>query len=160
MKDDKFNIKEEYNKLKYKLPKFEELDSEFEITTSFVKDIKENKFLLKNIRRRINDKIIFYCRIIENLIYPNQSNFISMYELKSFTESEKQDMAKLYRKLMKYERESLILDVEPDEKLEVDYINDLWKNWSTYKAELLKISKKMKASWDIEEKEEKDNYFG
>ena len=83
-----------------------------------------------------------------------------MYELKSFSESEKQNMAKLYRKLMQYERESLILDVEPDEKFEVNYINEIWKNWNNYKSELLKISKKMKSSWNVEEKEEKDNYFG
>ena len=160
MKDDKFDIKEEYNKLKHSLPKFEDLDQEFELSNSNIKDIKENKFLVRNIRRRINDKVIFYCRVIENLIYPNQSNFISMFELKSFTEKEKQDMSKLYRKLMLYERESLNLDINPDEKWDISYINNLWKNWREFKKDLIKISQKMKDSWNLEEKEEKDNYFG
>ena len=160
MKDDKFDIKEEYNKLKHTLPKFDDIDQEFELSNSNIKDIKENKFLVRNIRRRINDKVIFYCRVIENLIYPNQSNFISMFELKSFTEKEKQDMSKLYRQLMLYERESLNLDINPDEKRDINYINNLWKNWQEFKKDLIKISQKMKDSWNLEEKEEKDNYFG
>ncbi len=160
MKDDKFDIKAEYNNLKHTLPKFEDLDQEFEISNSNVKDIKEKRFLIKNIRRRVNDKVIFYCRVIENLIYPNQSNFISMLELKSFTDKEKQDMSKLYKKLMLYERESLILDINPDEKRDVNYINSLWKDWHEFKKDLIRISQKMKDSWNFEEKEEKDNYFG
>ena len=95
MKEDKFNIKDEYNKLKHKLPKFEDLDEEFEISNS---NIKEKSFLLRNLRRRINDKVIFYCRIIEGLIYPSQGNIVSMYELKSFADDEKNLMSELYKK--------------------------------------------------------------
>ena len=160
MKEEKFDVKSEYSKLKYKLPRFEELDEEFEISNSNVKDLKNNKFLIRNIRRRVNDKIIFYCRIIEGLLYPNQSNFISMFELKSFKDNEKEDMDKLYKRLMQYERESLMMDVNPDEKKEVDYINNLWKNWPSFKKDLIKITEKMKSSWQQVEKPIKDNYFG
>ena len=157
MDEKKFDIKEEYNKSKHKLPDFESLDEEFEITLA---NIKESKFLIRNIRRRINDRIIFYCRIIEQLIYPNSGNFIGMFEIKSFSEEEKQKMSEEYKKLMMYERESLMLDVSPDEKKEVDYINKIWKDWPSLKKTLIKISEKMKDSWNSKDKSEKDNYFG
>lgn len=157
MKDDKFDLKEEYGKLKHKLPKFEDLDYEFELSGA---NIKDKNFIIRNLRRRINDKIIFYCRIIEGLLYPNANNLIGMLEVKSFDDKEKERMSKIYKKLMEFERESLSLDVNPDEKKEVDFINNLFKEWRKFKEEMIKITRKMKESWHLEEKEEKDNYFG
>ena len=157
MKEEKFDIKQEYNILKHKLPNFNELDREFEISSA---NIKDKNFLLRNIRRRINDKVIFYCRLIEGLIYPSTNNIINMFELKSFNEQEKENISKFYKKLMQYERESLTLDVNPDEKKDFDYINKLWKDWQYFKKEMLKITEKMKASWEKEDKLVKDSYFG
>ncbi|MEK6907005.1 MAG: hypothetical protein AABW45_00595 [Nanoarchaeota archaeon] len=157
MKDEKFNLKEEYNKLKHKIPRFEDLDNEFELSTA---NIKDKSFLLRNIRRRLNDKIIFYCRIIEGLLYPNSNSITGMMEINSFNEKEKEKMANIYKKLMEFERESLSLDVNPDEKNDVEFINNLFKEWKKFKEEMIKVTKKMKESWHLEEKEEKDNYFG
>ena len=61
---------------------------------------------------------------------------------------------------MEFERQSLLLDVEPDEKKEAEFINNLFKEWKNFKEEMIKITKRMKDSWHLEEKEEKDNYFG
>src|SRR3989344_9387967 len=157
MEDEKFDIKAEYNKLKHKLPKFDDLDGEFELSAA---NIKDNNFLIRNIRRRLNDKVIFYCRIIEGLLYPNQSSFIGMVEVKAFNEQEKQKISKLYKKLMVYERESLNIDVNPDEKKDTEFINSLFKEWKKFKEEMITISRKMKDAWHLEEKEEKDVYFG
>ncbi len=157
MNDDKININEEYNKLKYKLPKFEDLDYEFEISAS---NIKDKTFLIRNLRRRLNDKVIFYCRIIEGLLYPNGNNITGMLEVKAFNEQEKERISKIYKKLMEFERESLSLDVNPDEKKEAEFINNLFKEWKKFKEEMIKVTEKMKESWHLEEKEEKDIYFG
>lgn len=157
MKEDKFDIKAEYNKLKYKLPRYDDLDKEFEISTA---NIKDKNFLLRNIRRRLNDKVIFYCRIIEGLLYPNPNNLIGMLEVRSFNDAEKEKISKIYKKLMQFERQSLMIDIDPDEKRDLDFINDLFKEWGKFKEELISITKKMKESWHLEEKEEKDNYFG
>lgn len=157
MEEDKFDIKEGYNKLKHKLPKFEDIDNEFELSTA---NIKDEAFLIRSVRRRLNDKIIFYCRIIEGLLYPNTNNFIGMMEVKAFDDSEKTKMTKIYKKLMEFERESLSIDVNPDEKKDFDFINRLFKEWKNFKEELINITKKMKNSWHLEEKEEKDVYFG
>jgi len=157
MKDEKFDIKEEYSKLKLPLPKFEDLDNEFEISNA---SIKNKNFLLRNIRRRVNEKVIFYCRIIEGLIYPNSNNIIGMIEIKFFDEEEKNEISKLYKKLMQFERESLAIDVNPDDKKDVEYINTVFKQWRQYKEDLIKITRKMKDSWKMQEETTKDSYFG
>ncbi len=156
MKEDKFDLKEEYNKLK-KLPRFEDLNDEFELSSA---NIKDENFLIRNIRRRLNEKVIFYCRIIEGLLYPNANNLMGMLEVKSFDEKEKEKITRLYKKLMEFERESLMLDVNPDEKKETEFINILFKEWKKFKEEMIQVTKKMKESWHLEEKEQKDNYFG
>lgn len=157
MKEEDFNLKVEYNKLGHKLPTFEEIDREFELSNA---NIKNKSFLIRNIRRRINDKVIFYCKIIEGLIYSNANNITSIFEIKSFNEKEKEKISKLYKRLMEFERESLILDVNPNEKKDSEFINNLFKEWKTFKQEMAEITKKMKDSWHLEEKEKKDNYFG
>ena len=157
MKDEKFDIKEEYTKLKLPLPRFEDLDNEFEISNA---SIKNKNFLLRNIRRRVNEKVIFYCRIIEGLIYPNSNNIIGMIEIKFFDEEEKNEISKLYKKLMQFERESLAIDVNPDDKKDVEYMNTVFKQWKQYKEELIKITRKMKDSWKMQEETTKDSYFG
>ncbi|MDI6731602.1 MAG: 3-dehydroquinate synthase family protein, partial [Candidatus Margulisbacteria bacterium] len=63
------------------------------------------------------------------------------------SEDEKEKMSKIYKKLMEFERQSLSLDVEPDEKKEVEFINNLFKEWKKFKDEMIKITKKMKESW-------------
>ncbi|MEK6835744.1 MAG: hypothetical protein AABX55_01860 [Nanoarchaeota archaeon] len=157
MKEEKFDIKQEYNKLKYKLPKFENLDEEFEISSA---NIKSKEFLLRNVRRRVNEKVVFYCRIIEGLLYPNANNIIGMFEIKAFNEDEKEEISKIYKRLMRYERGSLLIDVNPDDTKDVDYINNLLKEWKEFKQALTKITEKMRNSWELEEKVTKDVYFG
>ena len=61
---------------------------------------------------------------------------------------------------MLYERGSLILDVNPNEKEDFNYINKLWKDWVNFKKELIKITEKMKNSWHEKDEKIKDNYFG
>ena len=147
-------IEEEYKKLKYNLPDFKKLDEEFEISN--IQGLEDKKFLIRFIRRKINEKVIFFCRIVESIIYPQSPNFISLVESRIFNEEEKQGMAEFYKKLMNYEKESLILDVESDDKQSVKYINELFSNWSEIKKQMVDITKKMQKAWN--EKEERENY--
>ena len=148
------NIEEEYKKLKHSLPDFKKLDEEFEISN--IQGLEDKKFLLRFIRRKVNEKIIFFCRIIENLLYPQSPNYISMIESRIFTEEEKIEMAELYKKLMYYEKESLILDVESDDKQSAKYVNEVLNDWSEIKKQIIVITRKMQKSWN--EKEKVENY--
>lgn len=155
MEKEDFNVEEAYKKLKHKLPNFKELDSEFEI--SFIKD---KPFLLRSIRRRLTEKVILCCRIIESLIYPTQSNIITAIESKELSEEQKKKMESIYKKFMIFERESLRLDMNPSDKDDADYINNVFNKWFEFKKEMIKVVEFMKDSWVKEEKLDENNYFG
>ena len=108
----------------------------------------------------MNDKIIFYCRILEGILFPTQASIISFHEGKHFSDEEKSKMREAYKKLMYYERKSLSLDVSPDEKQEILFINEIFKNWNKFKVEIIKVTSKMQESWKKEESIDVNNYTG
>ncbi|MBI4159070.1 hypothetical protein HY500_02310 [Candidatus Woesearchaeota archaeon] len=144
------NIEEEFKKLKYNLPDFRKLDEEFEISN--IQGLEDKRFLSRFIRRKVNEKVIFFCRIIESILYPQSPNYISMVESRIFTEEEKQEISELYKRLMHYEKESLILDIESDDKASARYINEVFNSWPEIKKEMVVITKKMQKAWNEKEK--------
>jgi len=154
-----FNIKEEYNKLKdkYKLPSFDNIDGEFELLV-----LEKKGFVLRLVRRRMNEKAIFFCNIIERILYPNPQFIPLMHESK-FLDSKKDDLFKLYKKLMSYERRSVDLDVRSSkEKEDADFIKDLFKDWNEFKEKLTDVTGGLSKFWLTEYKEKKEGeaYFG
>jgi hypothetical protein len=154
---EEINLEKEYKKINKNnsLPSFSKLDSEFEISS-----IKEKEHLTKSLRRKVNEKIIFYCRILEGILFPMQANIITIHEGKHFSEEDKVKMTETYKKLMQYERRSLILDISPNKKEDVAYINEVFKNWKKFKDEVLIVAKKMQEAWNQKETIEANSYTG
>jgi len=155
----KENIKEEYQELakKYKLPKYSELDLDFEVST-----IDKKKFLLREIRRRMLDKFDGIKNILELIIQPDTASFSSMYETRIFNdEEEKKKIYDLYRALMIIERTANIVNLRADEKEEADFVNNTFAEWKKIKPELLFFFKKIKKSWEKETSVKEDlGYLG
>lgn len=153
---EKINLKEEYQKFtKYNLPSYEEINKEFEIYS-----IEKPDFLLTNIRRRIHEKLAFFARILEGILYPNPSSLVNIQEAKFFTEEEKNEILNLYKKLVILERNSDKLDIKGDEKDEADFINKIFKEWPAIRDQMLDFIKKIEKEWKKEEKSSEDFYFG
>jgi|TARA_B100000315_G_scaffold75934_1_gene69464 hypothetical protein len=151
-------IEAEYNKLskKYKLPKFREIDEEFEISS-----LESPKFLIRIILRKIAEKLEFYIDVIGNLVQPDASSLSSMYEVRYFSDDEKNDMHNLFKKLMKVDRNILGVMLKNDEKQQAEFLNKFFNNWSDTKKELLKFIEKMEDSWEKQSTIEEDTaYFG
>ena len=152
-------IEKQYNELKKKLnlPEFREIDFEFEIS-----DLEETSFLLRAIIRRIAEKLDFYSTMIEEVLQPDASNLYAMHEIRYFDENEKKQMYELYIKLMNFNRQSIELSLERNEKDEADFINNFLHDWKGIKNELLKFVKKMRDSWRTEEADIKEDlgYLG
>ena len=151
-------IERGYNKLrkKYKLPKFNEIDSEFEIS-----NLESAKFLIKNILRRIEEKLEFYIEVIGNLVHPDVSSLSTMYEVRYFSDDEKNDVYMLFKKLMKANRSIIELVLVSDEKKQTDFLNGFLNEWQDMKKELIDHIGKMKDSWEKESTIEEDlGYFG
>lgn len=140
-------IEKKYNELrkKHKLPEFKEIDEEFEIS-----GLEETNFLLRAIIRRIAEKLDFYTTMLEEILQPDTSNLYAMHETRFFDENEKNRMYDLYSRLMDFNRQSIELSLERNEKNDVDFINNIFNDWKQLKQELLRFVKKMRDSWKAE----------
>lgn len=156
-------FKSEYEKLvkKHKLPSFEELDKEFELL--YIRDFIEINFPLKFIRRRIVDKIVVYCSMIQSLIQPNPSSPISLQESKFFKEEDLKRMVDILKELMFFERASFSLDTDSTEEKDALFIKDALVLWKKLKKELAGIATSLKEGWKKQvssESKDKNHYFG
>ncbi len=162
MAEEKLDIKQEYEKIKAKhsLPEFDKLEKEFEIYQ--IKDnLKDSSYVLRLTRRRIYDKIVFFCNVLERIIFPNPSSLILINESKFFSEQKHKEMYQVYKKLMKYERLSMSLDISNDESKNAQFIKDVYKEWPKLRDYCQKIAQELSTRWEKEEDtEEKSGYMG
>lgn len=137
-------IEKQYNELrkKHRLPDFRELDFELEL-----QDIESTAYLLKQILRKIGEKLEFYSRVIEETLQPDASNIYALHESRFFDEKEKKEMYDVYVKLMNLSRHSLEISLSNDEKSEAEVITRFFGEWKDLKEELIKYARKMKESW-------------
>ena len=141
---------------KYKLPKFSDIDAEFEISS-----LDNEKFLIKNTLRRIAERLEFYIEVIGNLVHPDGSSISSMYEIRFFSEDEKNGMYTLFKRLMKIDRNIVEIVLMNDEKEQANFLNEFFNDWQNMKKELLSYIGKMKDSWEKQSTIEDDiGYFG
>ncbi|MBI2546592.1 hypothetical protein HYV81_05425 [Candidatus Woesearchaeota archaeon] len=140
-------IKKTYASLasRYKLPDFEALDKAFEIIT-----LEHDEFLLREIRRKIADRLEFYTHIIESIMQPDTASVSHMHEYRFFDEPKKKAMFSLFRELMGYHRWSLKLESRLGDKDDAAFINDIWHKWEQYRKEMEGICEQMELSWKAE----------
>ncbi len=149
---------EEYKKFqkKYNLPIYKKLNNEFELDY-----IEDPFFLLRSIRRRIHEKIVFFAKIFEKVIFPNQAIMIEMYESKFFTEREKEDLLKTYEELLEIDRKALSLNISSTDVREAEYIKMAFKKWPELTKKSNFIIQKLDKSWKQEKSSlAKNHYFG
>lgn len=160
MTDKKDKINENYENLRkrHDLPKFEDLNNEFEVSS--IKQLEKTDFMLRVIRRRITDKLAMFCNILQSLILPNTGSAINMFEIKLFDEDDRTNIEKLLAEMMFWERKSLLLDIKSEEKEEAEFLKTVWNEWPLFSVEMVKFAEKMSLGWRKEEKSDKTQYFG
>jgi len=141
-------MKEKYRELQkhFELPKFEEIDTEFEISS-----IEHETFLVREIRRKMHDKIDFVVEVLDGLLQPDPTSLFSMTEYHFFSDSEREEISKLFKDLMMLKRKAEKSSLGNDEDQAL-YINEAFKKWMGRKPEIEKIFSKMTESWPKEEK--------
>jgi hypothetical protein len=152
-------LKKDYEKLrtKYKLPSFNELNEEFEIEK--LQD-NETDFLLRSIRRAMIEKTAVVLRFLEVLVNPSeaQAQLYIFSIMKSVSPEMKKIIERVYKELTIIELGSLTLDIDYDEKNEVNFIKDMSGKWPSIKKDLKDITQKLGVVWTHEKNH--DNYFG
>lgn len=146
------SIKENYKKLqkKYRLPKFEDINKDFEIIT-----IEKKEFLLREVRRKISEKLELFAKLLEGIFLPD-ATLTNLYESKIFTDKEREKIYNLFKKLMFFNRLSIETSINENNAKTSNFIKTFWKYWTKMKRDLEKVIKKIKDSWkkEIEFKQE------
>ena len=151
-------MEELYKKLKkkYTLPNYKELNKHFELDY-----IEDPFFLLRSIRRRIHEKIVFFAKISEKILFPNQTLMIEMYESKFFSEKEKEEILEMYEKLLELDRKALLLNISSTDAKEAEYIKTVFKKLPTIIKRISFIIEKTDKSWKQRKSNlSKNHYFG
>ena len=153
------DLKQEYEILraKYNLPDFKILAEEFDVERVAE---KETSFVLRNIRRAMNDKISAYLRLFETLNNPSSAPMFIFSMLKNLKEAEKDKMKEIYKKFAKLEIDVMKLDTVYDEKKEADFIKAVAGQWDVVKKEVYSLLENLGKDFDISSNSVKGGYFG
>ncbi|MFH1770564.1 MAG: hypothetical protein ABH828_03330 [archaeon] len=150
-------MKKEYPTLqkKYDLPKLEDMDKYFQISS-----IEAKHFLIKEIAEKMNEKVTAFAMVMEEILSP-EAKFSTLHESNTFTTDDKKEVLKIYRKLMLNKRNNLMLELKYDEKEIAEHIRKLFSDWEEIYPTLRKIISKMKESWSRDKKTKLElSYFG
>jgi len=142
---------------KHKIPKFEDINKEFEIEKL---QLKETDFLLREIRRTISDKIVAFLKFLELFMNPSSAPLFVLIALKNLQNHTKEKIEETYKVLVKQELHSVKLDVDYKEAEEVKFVKDVLKNWKSFKEDLLEICKDIDKAYTKTSEKNHKGYFG
>lgn len=154
---DKNDIYDKYMKLqeKYSLPEYHLVNKELEVS-----GLDSNKFILRQMRKKIHNRLDDFAEIIEDLLQPN-ATISQMHEYRFFSENAKNKIYNLYRKIMNMSRHATELGILNNLEKDVEFIAYYFDEIEDIKKEMLYITNTMKNSWKKElDKDIKQEYFG
>ncbi len=150
-------MKEQYDKIKdkYSLPDYTVMDTEFEIS-----GIESEDHYLRNVRRKMVEKIEKVLGILDDVLHP-ESSWSSMVEEKVFSEEEENKMLEKYKKLRYYYRRNTELRIMDSDDANVKFIKEFFTEWKNMQKESLTLISKLKDAWTKKTIEkEKLGYLG
>ena len=148
---DKYMVLQE----KYGLPSYEDLAKYFSI-----ENIDEEDNILKEICKKMFNKIEFLADFVESLIQPD-SSISTMHEASNLSKDARKNLKIYYRKLMGMSRDLLISNLEFEEEDAAKNINNIFERWLNIKDEIKELLSELRDTWsrDYEIKEDR-GYFG
>lgn len=151
-------IKREYEKVKdkYNLPDFDQLNLEFEF-----KPMQEDTSVIKHVSRRMGEKVVYFSRSIDAILFSFGNSIVLNYENKMLTDKEKDNITELHKKIMFFDRSIWVLEINGDEEAYVKFIKDLWEEWFALKEGVYDYAKKIREGWKKESIEDRgESFFG
>jgi len=152
------DIEQHYNDLKKKhsLPDFAVLDKEFEIST-----IEKPVFLLRNIRRKIGERIDAVVQLLDPLIQPDAGSYANLTEYRALTEADRKELLKHFQHVMKLSLACIDAEMSTDDAQDAVFIKRAVSEWPAVRAALRPFVQKIGSSW-TKSVEHKDDvgYFG
>lgn len=140
---------------KHKLPA-DDLDEAFEIASIEL----DSPWFLREIRRKIVEKLDTFCDIIRVIIEP-ETSLADMHESKSFTSEEKNDLIILYKMIMIMKKDAQLLDIDSKDKKEAAFIKEVMVAYPEIKKRMTHLVERTREAWTKETDEKKDlGYLG
>ena len=158
MEDTKFDLKSAYDEIKQKhnLPEFEKLAEDFDIEKNVD---KESIFLIREIRRTINEKITAYLHLFETLINPNAPPMFIFSILRNNSDKNKDIVREIYKILSKIQIEAMKLDTIYGEDAEIKFIKETFVVWQELKLKIYKLIENFEANFEENETSQNRSYF-
>jgi len=158
MENKNFDIEKAYNELrqKHNLPEFKKLIQDFDLEKN---QDKEPTFLLREIRRAINEKIMAYTHLFENLINPNTPPIFIFSILRNISTDDKNTIKEIYKTLSKTQIKIMKLDTIYNETAETKFINDIFNKWQELKPKIYKLIENFETNFETDDTSKKSSYF-
>lgn len=125
---------------KHKLPDFEKLDYEFEISS-----IEDEEFILRAVRRKVYEKLETTEKMIEDILQP--SGLSAMIEVKEIDEEDVKKAFDIYKIIMIHLRKATKLFFNDSDKENIQWINDVYEDWEKIKTDVLILNNKLTEVW-------------
>jgi hypothetical protein len=145
-------------KKKYLLPDWERLDEDFDISKAFIEDGEE--FLLREIRRKMGEKISSYLPLFESFMNPSAAPLFIMNLRKSFDGKDIEKLRIVYKKIIKIHFKFLEADTIYSEEKEIDLIKEFFEMWQNEKKVVSEILQKVELHSEEDLSSKGSNYFG
>ena len=159
MENEEINFEEIYSELaqKHGLPEFEKIAEDFDIEK--IQD-KESIFLIREVRRAINEKIAAYIHLFETLINPSAPPMFVFSILRNISQEDKETIKKIYKAISRTQIEVMKLDTVYKEEEEIKFINETFIIWQELKPIIYKLIERFESSFDEDDTSKKRSYFG
>jgi transcription termination factor NusB len=141
---------------KYNLPSKEVLEAELG-TLNF----EEKDDIIIELTKSLREKTSKYIQFLEDILQPD-SSFIIMQESSSFSDSDRNKILPVFKKLILLQRTNLLVQLDGSKEDKVTYFKQLFTGWQDLKKNLKPFIQKALITWSDEEsfEEIKQNYFG
>jgi Glu-tRNA(Gln) amidotransferase subunit E-like FAD-binding protein len=152
-------IKKDYSALAktYKLPSWTSLEEDFDVSKAFS---GENELILRDIRRKMNEKIASYLHLFETFMNPQSAPMFIMSVLKNLDEKDWESIKRIYSEIAKIQFKQILVDTIYSEQEEAKLINFVSELWLKEKTEISKIISTLDKKYSENSLEKKKSYFG
>jgi hypothetical protein len=128
-----------------KLNNYSELDNFFEISS-----IKDEEFILRNIRRKIIEKFEQVIDIFTTYLHPN-SVFIEMYDARSLDEKDHEQLVKILKDFAVIIKQYHLLEIESNDDSEKEFFNNALNIYKSNLVILKSMIEKVKSAYGVED---------
>ena len=152
-------FKKNYKSLsqKYDLPDYEMMIEDFDIEKVTE---KSSSFLIREIRRLINEKLSAYLHLFETFLNPTTPPMFIFSLLKNIDVKEKKQIKEIYKKLSKIQIETIRLDTIYNEKNEAEFVKAVFKQWQEMKKAIFSLIDSLEEKSKNNLSKNNNGYFG